>query len=626
MRIAVIPILLAVVLCLPCLGLGYFWDDFVFLTRVQSDPIAALGPEPGSFYRPLPRAVYFWPLAPLGSSGAVVAHAANLALFALSIALLVSLVRNLAGARAGVFAGIAFAALAPTPSLVAWASGSQDLLAIALTLAALQLRNSGRNFFAGIAWAGALLSKETAAVALPALIFWDSIVGRRPFRIYARALGYGGLALGWVLLHPGIPDLAARGFASEPKGYVGFANMAVSEFHGKRYLLALFNVPAAQGAAVWPAWPKEGTAIGIGAMVLAVAGALSTWRLGTVPTIRLSIPRAMLLALLISLPAIVLPALLIQRWAAYFVCLPAIGSSLLIGVLLSRGPPVIGALVLAGYVGLGWACRGVEVSGADTLNEKRFVAASAAIRQVERSFRKLHPTLPAESQVLLSVASSGVLGIHGTMHDGQALRIWYRDPTISTLRPERREPVPRAEFLFRITSSRDVVEIDADRGLARSSGAEPDAEEVRAVTRTYARGLAASGEGERAVRILNRLAAQDLDSMRSYDERVSAMVFLAAGDRARADRALALAPPISREFALYGVGKVLAEPTGLARLDSCAFAAFGISSSDPVVLRSLMETFYASEFVPQAIGLARRLQAVAPGDSESAAILKELDR
>jgi len=613
----------AAVLSLPCLGLGYFWDDFVFLTRVQSDPIAAFGPEPGAFYRPLPRAVYFWPLASLGSAGAAVAHLVNLGLLLVSVALLVSLVRNLAGARAGIMGGVAFAALAPMPSLVAWASGSQDLFAIALTLAAFTLRNSGRNVAAGIAAAAGLLSKETVAAVLPVLVLWDWILGRKPGRIRASALGYLGLGLAWVFLHPGIRGLAARGFESEPHGYVGFANVALSQFHARRYLLALFNVPDAPAAIAWPA---DRVAIGVLALLLSVSAVWLAFRreAPSEGANRIPVARAALLAILIAGPAIALPALLVQRWAAYFVCLPAVGSSILIGVLLSRVHVGLAMVAIAAFGGLGWVCRSTQPSGTEALTEQSFVEASRAIRQVESGFRKLHPTFPPGSQVLVSVASSGLLGIHGTMHDGQPMRIWYRDPTIRTLRPERRLPRPRAEFLFRITASRDVVEIDPDRGGSRSSGGTPDAEEVRAVTRTYARGLAASGETGRAIRVLERLAGEDEDSLRSYDQRLAAMASLAAGDRAGAERLLAKAAPISRGFALYGVAKVMAEPTSRADFDSCAYAAFGVSSADPGALRHLMELFYASQFVPQAVHFARRLRDIAPGDSESAEILREL--
>jgi hypothetical protein len=617
-----VPPIVAVVLSLPCLGLGYFWDDFVFLTRVQADPIAALGPEGAAFYRPLSRAAYFWPLAWLGSSGAIVAHLVNLALLAVSITLLASLVRNLAGARAGMFAGLTFAALAPLPSLVAWASGSQDLLAITCTLAAFHLRNSGRNVGAGIAAGVGLLSKETVAGALPVLILWDWILGRRPARLGALGLGYGGLALAWGLIHPGIRGLASRGFGSGPLEHVGFTNLALSQSQMGRYLLALFNVPDAPAAMTWT--PGR-IGIGVAALALTISGVWLASRRGTPDERsggRLSIARAAALAVLIAAPGIALPALLIQQWAAYFVCLPAIGTSIFIGVFLSRTPLAVAALAIGAFVGLGLLRRGTEPS--DGLTERHFVEASRATRQVESGFRKLRPMFPREAQVLVSVASSGSLGIDASMHDGQAIRVWYRDPTIRTLRPERRLPHPRAEFLYRITATRGVVEIDPEQGRYRSSGGSAGAGEIRAITRTYARGLAASGETDRAVRILERLSGQDEDSLRSYDLRIAAMAFLAARDRARAEQILAKAPPISRAFALHGLARVMAEPTGRAHFDSCAYAAFGVSSSDPAALRHLMELFYASRFVPHAVHFARRLQEVAPGDSESAEILREL--
>src|SRR5437899_714023 len=120
--VAAAPVLMAAVLSLPVLGLGYFWDDFVFLTRVQANPISALWPEPGAFYRPVSRALYFWPLAWLGSPGAHAAHAMNLLLAAASILLLVLLVRRLAGDRAGAGAGLLLSGLAAPPGRL-WCGG-----------------------------------------------------------------------------------------------------------------------------------------------------------------------------------------------------------------------------------------------------------------------------------------------------------------------------------------------------------------------------------------------------------------------------------------------------------------------------------------------------------------------
>jgi len=629
-RIAVWPILVAAALSLPVLPLGYFWDDFVFLARVQSHPLAALGPEPGVFYRPLPRALYFWPLADLGSSGALVAHIANLLLLAVSIYLLVSLVRDLGGDRAGALAGLFFAGLAPAASLVAWASASQDLFAILFTLAALRLRSRGRILGATVAIAAALLSKETAVCAIPVLVLWDGIVGRKPARIGRGVLAFGGLALAWALLHPGIRSLASRGFEREPRAYVGFANLAVSEFHARHYALALVNWPGAPGASIQGTaangWTSGQWAVVGAALAIAFAGLFLLPRHESEESRRpgLSLPRAALLGALLTLPALALPALMIQRWAAYFVCMPALGVAILAGICLSRAPLVLAMGAVAAYVGLGFWGRAIDTQSSNALTERSFVEASRAIGEVERGFRSLRPAFPRDSQVLVSVASSGLLGIDGTMHDGQALRTFYREPSLRTLRPERRLPRPRAEFLYRITGARDVVEIDADRGTFRSSGAAPDTEEVRAITRTFTRGLAASGEADRAVRILGRLAAGDGPALRSYDLRLAAMGLMNQGDAPGARRLLEEAPPITREYALYCVSKVMSEPSRSSGLDSCAYAAFGVSYSDPEALRSLMELYYASQFVPQAIHFARRLQEVAPGDSESAAILGEL--
>jgi len=629
-RIAVWPILVAAALSLPVLPLGYFWDDFVFLARVQSHPLAAFGPEPGAFYRPLPRALYFWPLAGLGSSGALVAHIANLLLLAVSIYLLVSLVRDLGGDRAGALAGLFFAGLAPAASLVAWASASQDLFAILFTLAALRLRSRGRILGATLSIAAALLSKETAVCAIPVLVLWDGIVGRKPARIGRGALAFGGLALAWALLHPGIRALASRGFEREPRAYVGFANLAVSEFHARHYAFALVNWPGPPGASIrrTPAngWTSGQWAAVGAALAIAFAGLFLLPRHESEGPRQpgLSLPRAALLGALLTLPALALPALMIQRWAAYFVCMPALGVAILAGICLSRVPLALAMGAVAAYVGLGFWGRAIDTQSSNALTERSFVEASHAIGEVERGFRSLRPVFPRDSQVLVSVASSGLLGIDGTMHDGQALRTFYREPSLRTLRPERRLPRPRAEFLYRITGARDVVEIDADRGTFRSSGAAPDTEEVRAITRTFTRGLAASGEADRAVRILGRLAAGDGPALRSYDLRLAAMGLMNQGDAPGARRLLEEAPPITREYALYCVSKVMSEPSRSSGLDSCAYAAFGVSYSDPEALRSLMELYYASQFVPQAIHFARRLQEVAPGDSESAAILGEL--
>ena len=125
-------------------------------------------------------------------------------------------------------------------------------------------------------------------------------------------------------------------------------------------------------------------------------------------------------------------------------------------------------------------------------------------------------------------------------------------------------------------------------------------------------------------RIFRRLASDDPEPWASYDLRLAAMAAFAARDSVMAADLLSGAQPITRDFALYAMAKVFAEPTGSAALDSTSYAAFGISPSDPAALRYWMNMFYGSLLVPQARVFALRLRAIAPADTESAYVLDHL--
>ena len=166
---AALALVLLAALCLhfPALRLPFFADDYLFLDRVRgrSLPAALLSPDPiRNFWRPVGRQLYFWSVARLGESP-LVAHLANLALFVVILALLFELVRRLAGARPALI-GASFVALhyaADVP--VRWASGSQDLIAVAAALGALLLLRSGRRAWASAALVLGLLAKETVVMA-----------------------------------------------------------------------------------------------------------------------------------------------------------------------------------------------------------------------------------------------------------------------------------------------------------------------------------------------------------------------------------------------------------------------------------------------------------------------------
>lgn len=606
------------------LRLGYFWDDYYFLTRAQHGLAACLAYVQGAaFYRPLTQGLYYLPLAGAGDAGALASHLANLVMLAMSAWLLAVVIARHAGMRAGVLAGMLFAGIAPAASLVGWASGSQDLAAILFFLVALDLHDRGLTAWAVVPMLLALLSKEAIGAALPVLVLWDLLLGRKPARVLVPLLAFGAVAVAWAALHPGIHLLVTGHLNEEPKSYVGFQNRTMVFLEWRRYWRALFNTPATGLATPWPV---DRIAYSAAAWIVGVLGLVLTHRqAGHGGADALTPRRAILLGALLTIPALLLPSLVVKRWAAYFVCIPALGTSIALGVVLARTETAVAAFALAVYLALGLWSRGVHDPAGALLTERSFIEGERATRDVERRFREFNPTLPHGTQILVSVAASGMAGIHGTLVDGQAARVWYDDPTIQVLDPEQRMAGAPHEIVLRITENRDLVQIDPDIPSYRSSGAEPRPAEVKTVIRTYARGVAATGEPDRALRLLYRLARTEPDTLASrYDRRLAAMVLFAQGDTVAAKWLLAATPPLPRGVSIDAIARILAQPTRSQALDAQVYRAFDVSPRDPDALRYWMAMFYGSEYYAQARDMARRLQEVKPGDRQSAEVLENL--
>jgi len=617
------PPLAAIALAWPMLRLGYFWDDYYFLARAQQGLGACLAYVQGAaFYRPLTQGLYYLPLAWAGDSGALAAHLANLVMLAMSAWLLATVIARHAGARAGLLAGFLFAGIAPAASLVGWASGSQDLAAILFFLIALDLHDRGQTAWAVIAMLLALLSKEAIGAALPVLALWDLLLGRKPARLLVPLLAFGAAAIAWAALHPGIRLLVTGHLGEQPRSYVGFQNQAMVFLEWRRYWRALFNAPATGLATPWPTDRIVYSAI---AWILGVLGLVLTHRAGHGSAGALTPRRAILIGALLTIPALLLPSLLVRRWAAYFVCIPALGTSIALGVVLARSETAVASFALAVYLTLGLWSRGVHDPGGSLLTEQSFIDGDRATRDVERRLREFYPTLEHNTQILVSVAASGMAGIHGTLVDGQAARVWYNDSTIQARDPEQRMAGAPHEILLRITENRDLVQIDPDLPSVRSSGAEPDMAAIRVVIGTYARAVAATGDPDRAVRMLLRLArTEPYRLVGSHDLRLAAMVLFARGDSLGAQQILWSTPALPRGIAIDAIARILLQPSRSPALDAQAYRVFDISPRDPDALRYWMAVFYGSEYFAQAKEMARRLQEVRPGDKESAEVLEKL--
>lgn len=619
-----LPVLVTVLLAAPGLVFDYFWDDFFFLTRAQGSAAAYLIPNSAeSFWRPIPQGLYFRLLLALGPAGALAGHLLNLVALALCAALVARLAARLAGPRVGLLAGLVFAASSIIPALVAWTSACQDLFAMLFLLIALHLRESGRIVASALATAAALLSKETAAVALPVLVAWDALLGRRPARILSGLAAYGIVALAWFAAHPGLQALARAGWQSGTTGYVGLERPERWWDYLMRYVVSLGNFPVNAVA-----WPGRLTAAAVAAVVtiaLLLPGALrsasATDERGAsgAPTSR----RLQITALLLAVPPVLLPSLLVRPWATYFAALAVPGLALFAAPHLARLGPRSVTAMLAGFLVLGVWARGMDARGnGRVLTEQRFADAARATRTVRERFHNVIPDIPPNARILLSVAGTGTLGIHQTLQDGQALRHWYRDASITTAQPEWKRPPGSDEFLVRVTPDLQVIQIDPTTSRFKVEGDDPDREEIAKPIRSYARGLAASGATDPAVWILERMATADSIRLRSYDLRLAALQLHAAHRDAEAHHLLGMAPPLQRWEALDMAGKVYAEPTHDPAHDALAFWPFGVSPDDPGALRYLIGQYRIGGYYRQASELARRLDRIVPGDSVALAAIR----
>ncbi|HYQ89643.1 MAG TPA: hypothetical protein VEU09_08460, partial [Candidatus Binatia bacterium] len=234
------------------------------------------------------------------------------------------------------------------------------------------------------------------------------------------------------------------------------------------------------------------------------------------------------------------------------------------------------------------------------------------------------PNIPRGSQVVVSVGTTGVRGIHSTLIDAQALSVWYRDPTLHTVSTLKRRPGAASDLLVRVTTDLDVISIDPDTHRVRASTPQaPDFTDINRPLNNYARAVAAGGDTDRAVRILEGLARLEPGASAAFDHRMIASIFLAAGRQREADSVMVNTPSFPREDALGMVKRLLGEATLSEHLDNAAFAAFGLSSSDPETIRWLMREFKKDGSLAQAAWYAQKLQKLAPGDAESAALMRE---
>ncbi|MFN8176550.1 MAG: hypothetical protein U0167_01350 [bacterium] len=183
----------AVVLYARTLGHFFVSDDFLNLERstfrTLAEGLALFSTRGVDFYRPLAR-LHFGVMAGFFSDRVLLWNGANVALHALVSLAAAWLARDLLGerrARTALFAGLLFAVHYLHVEPVLWASGVATLLVTLWILLALHFfrraRETGRpreRVLSVVAFAGALLSQETAVAFVPLLLLttWVWPAGR----------------------------------------------------------------------------------------------------------------------------------------------------------------------------------------------------------------------------------------------------------------------------------------------------------------------------------------------------------------------------------------------------------------------------------------------------------------
>lgn len=611
--------LAAVLVALPGITFAFLFDDYNFILRTLRFRVAALLPDSGSLlYRPISREVYFGLLNLVAPDSPVVGHVVNALLLFAIVLLGATLASRISGRRAGAVAGILLAAFSPWPVLVAWVSGCQDLLAICFVLVAIHFECRRRGLAASLAFAVAILSKETAVFAAPALAGARWLGSQSPGQTARAAVRVTSILAIWMLIHPGIRVLLSFGGASPPGGYIGFNNPG-RWLYLVRFIPVLLNAPLTG----YPTpWPQEYTwTLGVAAIPLWMAfrsmlrESVPSRGPSTQPGPMVPPHHATAFGTILAAPPLLFTSLLVQHWAPYYACFAIVGTVVAIAPWLARLPGRLLTILLAVYIIGGFWSRGIELPpGLPT--ERGLEPAGRGLRQLEKNFKRVAPQLPASCVVYVGTMATGPQSIYIHLHSFQVLRAWYRDPEIQTIRPELKVLTSSPEALFAVEPDLGVILIDPVKLTVRSSNGPPPRQYCRNVLTSYAIGLAQTGNLQGCVEILTRLSNENTwDHV--ADMRIAATMLLCDGQGAAARALLSGLPQFPPDVAINHVGLLLTVPTRGTRFENAALEAFGLPLNDPRVYRFLLRGLLQLGYDQVAARIATRLLALQPGDLEA---------
>jgi hypothetical protein len=520
----------------PSLRLPFMGDDYLFLDKTRDASFPGLWSFKNTdfgFYRPWSREFHFWLLQKAAGTHPVAYRLAGMALWIGSICLYASLIRLWVGGSVAVLAaaGVASLALWGTPLL--WASGSQDLWMLCLTLGRFRLFAARRNGWALLLFGLALLSKETAAVLPVLLVGYGLLVERnRPREAIRRTLPFWLTVVAWAVIHPAL-RLRMLGMLPETRELEYHRPMLATL---ARSILAMFNMDALPRPQEVTAW--DITRFVASALILSTGVALALrpnpGDRGTHydPGSRRRLLVFGLLWALAGWSPLILPTI---GWHAYYGCLGVMGAWFAVALWLEERPRVAVAAVAA--LALLRGARAHTLSW-DWGAEGYQVRAARILQAIREDLARQYPVLPPHSRIYFCEIPNNIGLIAGR---SPALRVWYRDSTLQAgfySDYRRRETTARfgTDYFFRFDSLAGMIEVrpgpeDPSRGVAANPRWEHD-HEVLAML------FLRNGDAARAAVEFEKLS---LLPLRPEAAGYAGVCWEAAGDSSRADSLLAAA-------------------------------------------------------------------------------------
>ena len=500
----------AVLVHAPMLDVPFIGDDYVFLDKTRRASFASLWSFRNTdfgWYRPWSRELHFWTLQHLVGAHETGFRIASLLVWLAMLATYFALLHRVRDERVAAVAALGAASLALWGAPLTWISGIQDLWMLLFAVLTLWLLASRRAGWALAACAGALLSKETAAV-LPLIVLAQARwIERLDARGCARrVVPFLALTAAWLAVHPTLLHRVSHpapwipiGERPKPAALV-ITESLLSTVNADRLALPV------DSALLRPVTALVSAALLASAAWLALRGGLGDGRVRVVEAAPAPAPARSDLLRYGAAWCVAGWLPLLSRsigWHAYYGSLGVLGAWVVLAELLVARPRVAVAVLFV----LGLLRGRAEATRSwDWGSQWYQVRAGSLLRVIRDQLRALHPTLPANTRLYFVNIPNNIGLIAGR---SPAVRVWYDDPSLeagfySWYRARAADRARGPDLFFHFDSTAGIREVSAD-GADGGASAEPQAkweEDHIALAMTFM----ASGDLPRAARLFEAIA------------------------------------------------------------------------------------------------------------------------